>query len=417
LEERRALIHRVAWSREFEKSTRLREFLIYVCEHAVQEPTAEVHEQEIGHAVFGRDADYDTSQDNIVRVTASHVRKKLERYFVSEGASQPVVLEIPKGQYTPIFRERAAKSDETTAGLPDKDLRTRLAVLRRLVLILAASSSVLAIIAVVCGVQWWSLRLAAHSETKATPALNALWVRLLPPTGRTDIVITDSSFGFFQGLLDHQLTLSEYLNPNMWAKALPPDGGHADFVQRQARQRFTSMASVTMVYRIARLVGKDQSRVSIRSPRDFDIRQMKGDNVVLLGSTRANPWVELIEDRLSFRFGFDQESRRPYFENRQPRQGELKVYRSDENVSYCQIAFVPNLGGTGNILAISGTEVEGTEAGSEFVTNEASVAQLQQLANPDRKGQFPHFEVLLKSSRFAGTARGMTIVAFRLVRP
>ena len=66
-------------------------------------------------------------------------------------------------------------------------------------------------------------------------SIECLWVRLLPPTGRTDIVITDSSFGFFQGLLDHQLTLSEYLNPNMWAKALPPDGGRADFVQRQAR--------------------------------------------------------------------------------------------------------------------------------------------------------------------------------------
>jgi len=406
----------VARSREFEKSTRLREFLFYVCERAMREPTAETHEQEIGHAVFGRDADYDTSQDNIVRVTASQARKKLERYFVSEGASEPVVVEIPKGHYTLIFRERAAKPDETATSPRELVLAIRPVVPRRLVLILAACSPLLAIIVVVCGVEWWSLRLAARPETRATPALNALWARLLPATGRTDIVVADSSFSFFQQLLRHQLTLSEYLDPNSWAGALPADEGREDFVLRQARQRFTSIASVTMAYRIARFAGNDQSRISIFSPRDFNIRQMKEDNVILLGSTRANPWVELIQDRLGFHFGFDQESRQPYFENRQPRRGELKMYQSDANISYCQIAFVPNLGGTGSILAISGTEVGGTEGGSEFVTNEASVAQLRQLANPDRKGPLPYFEVLLKSSQFAGTARAMTIVAFRLVR-
>jgi hypothetical protein len=61
------------------------------------EESAEIHEQEIGHKVFGRGPDYDTNADNVVRVTASQVRKKLEQYFSLEGASEPVVLEIPKG--------------------------------------------------------------------------------------------------------------------------------------------------------------------------------------------------------------------------------------------------------------------------------------------------------------------------------
>src|SRR5437773_931111 len=79
-EERRALLQRILWSRQFEKSARLREFLQYVCDR----PPAEIHEQQIGHRVFGRAADYDTSQDNIVRVTASQARRKLEQYFASE---------------------------------------------------------------------------------------------------------------------------------------------------------------------------------------------------------------------------------------------------------------------------------------------------------------------------------------------
>jgi hypothetical protein len=102
---------------------------------------------------------------------------------------------------------------------------------------------------------------------------------------------------------------------------------------------------------------------------------MKSDNVVLLGSSRANPWVELIQDRLNFRFAFDQQSHYSYFVNRSPKDGEQRVYHTDSSVSYCAIAFVPNLDRTGNILAIAGTEVEGTEGGSEFVTSERALAQ------------------------------------------
>src|SRR5579883_227574 len=87
LDERYALVQRVVWSRGFEKSARMRDFLTYVCNRALEDPSAEIHEQEIGCAVFERAAGYDTSADNIVRVNASQVRKKLETYFAGEGAA------------------------------------------------------------------------------------------------------------------------------------------------------------------------------------------------------------------------------------------------------------------------------------------------------------------------------------------
>src|SRR5947209_8001657 len=106
--ERYALLQRVLWSRHFERSERLRSFLEFVTNSALSDCDAELHEQEIGCKVFGRRLDYDTASDNIVRVSASQVRKKLEEYFQTEGASEPVVLEIPKGRYTPVFHERPA---------------------------------------------------------------------------------------------------------------------------------------------------------------------------------------------------------------------------------------------------------------------------------------------------------------------
>src|SRR5437763_435700 len=94
LDDRRALLQRVLWSRPIEKSARIRDLLTYVCERTFDDPAAEVHEQEIGHKVFGRPADYDTALDNVVRVTASQARKKLEQYFATDGVTEPVVLEI-----------------------------------------------------------------------------------------------------------------------------------------------------------------------------------------------------------------------------------------------------------------------------------------------------------------------------------
>ena len=231
--------------------------------------------------------------------------------------------------------------------------------------------------------------------------------------------MSDSSLSLFQELLNRQLTLSEYLKFGQWARPdeLTNNPDLKAFAELAAQRGFTSMGSVTIAYHIAELAGKDQGRISILRARDFDMRQMKYDNVVLLGSIRANPWQELIESRLNFRFGFDQKSRFSYFLNLQPHPGELSVYRTDSTVSYCRLAFVPSLAGPGNILSISGTETEGTEGGGEFVTSESSVAQLRSVVGVDKNGHLPHFEALLKSSRIGGETPNLTIVAFRLLQP
>ena len=58
----------------------------------------QIHEQEVGHQVFGRPPDYDTTADNIVRVHAWQLRKRLAEYFAKEGAGEPIILEILRPQ-------------------------------------------------------------------------------------------------------------------------------------------------------------------------------------------------------------------------------------------------------------------------------------------------------------------------------
>jgi hypothetical protein len=413
VEERRALLQRVLWSRPLEKSGRLREFLTYVCERSIVEPGIEIHEQEIGEQVFGRPIGYDTTQDNIVRVTASQARKKIEQYFAQDGATEPVILEIPKGQYTPVFREREADVAGAAASIPP------VASPRHWVWTAAAvTAPILAIAVIVLAIQLTSARHAQTTALDQNPNLRALWSQLLSPATRTDLVVTDSSLSFFQELLDHQLSLSEYLHPDTWTSAqkLTADPEFQAFARRAAEHRFTSLANVTFAYRLATLAGPSAPSVSLFSARGFNIRQLQSDNVILLGSTRANPWGELIADRLNFHYGFDQKLRYSYFENRNPKPGESGIYRSDGGTSFCHIVFAPNLGRTGRILWIAGSEVEGTEGGGEFVTDERAISQLR-AAVPMTQGRFGYFEILLHSNRVGGVAPRFAVVASRPISP
>ena len=81
-----------AASDHLKRATRLKEFLYYVGKRSIKEGSSEIHEQEIGQAVFGRKDSYDTSQDNIVRVSATELRRRVEAYFAAEGKDEPLIL-------------------------------------------------------------------------------------------------------------------------------------------------------------------------------------------------------------------------------------------------------------------------------------------------------------------------------------
>jgi len=105
-QECRALVERILSSKEFQRATRLRDFLLYVVDRKLADSPHEVTEVLIGHRVFGRPPNYSTGEDSIVRTEARILRQRLERYFLKEGLSEAIVLEIPKGSYLPVFQRR-----------------------------------------------------------------------------------------------------------------------------------------------------------------------------------------------------------------------------------------------------------------------------------------------------------------------
>jgi hypothetical protein len=412
--ERQALLQRILWSHQFERSPRLRRFLEFVAHRAIVDPNSGVHEQEIGHQVFGRPPGYDTASDNIVRVTASQVRKKLEEYFTTEGASEPVVLEIPRGQYTPTFRERTPEPPAVPVGVtlsaPKAPSRREIVILRS---VLAAALCLLIACAALL------LHQRRNSETQAeAPAVAALWSTLFSPSRPTSVVVSDSSFSLYQDILGRQLSLADYLAAH--GSGEDPSLASNPELSRFARLTFgralTSRASISTVYRIADLKTPRPLGMLIVRPNEFNMDSMKFANVVLLGSPRANPWVELIEQQLEFRYVYDDVTHHSAFRSKGNDAGNSRNFPTDSKTSYCRIAYLPNLSGNGNIMNIAGTETEGTEGGGEYVTSERTLEQLRQRLGV-KDGPFPYFEALLRSDRVGGATPQLSIVATRLIHP
>jgi len=164
--QREDLVRRVASSSTFEKSPRLRAFLLHVCQCALDNRPEAATEQQIGIHVYDRPPGYNPNDDNIVRSQARLLRLKLEHHFANEGKDEPVVITIPKGRYLPVFENRLALLAMPPAGAtaPVKVGGQRLP--RRLLLFIGA----LIVVSVVALVWVANLLLRSKTSSSLSPA-------------------------------------------------------------------------------------------------------------------------------------------------------------------------------------------------------------------------------------------------------
>jgi len=88
-------------SLQFRSSKRCSIFLRHVVEHAADNHIESLKERSLGVEVFGRDPNYDTNQDPVVRSTAGEVRKRLAQYYLEAGHRDEIRISLPPGSYSP----------------------------------------------------------------------------------------------------------------------------------------------------------------------------------------------------------------------------------------------------------------------------------------------------------------------------
>jgi len=144
-------LERILASPLFKKSRRFPNLLRFVVERSLHGHAEPLKERTLGIEVFGREPDYDTNLDPVVRTTAVEIRKRIAQYYHEAGHENEIRIDFPAGSYLPEFRMPEKPAVLAPAAAPSR----RNPILATGVLVAAA-----VLLAAVLVVQPWQSRAA-----------------------------------------------------------------------------------------------------------------------------------------------------------------------------------------------------------------------------------------------------------------
>ena len=100
----RSQLERMLNSNTFQHVDRLKRFLSFIVDETLLGRSDQLKELLVGIEVFGKESSFDPRTDPIVRVQARRLRTRLARYYREEGQDDEIVIDLPKGGYSPTFR-------------------------------------------------------------------------------------------------------------------------------------------------------------------------------------------------------------------------------------------------------------------------------------------------------------------------
>lgn len=399
------LTERIAASRSFQRAASLRELLLYIAAHGTHRE--ELSEQSIGMHVFGRADSYNPAEDNIVRASVRQLRVKLKEYFENEGRDEPVLLEIPKGAYVPVFVTRAAGITTPVVG----DSRSPQWQW------FALGGVLLAAVALWFAVDNARLRAAALEQ-------DSVFGQFFRQTnGPVRFVLTDSALAVMTGMRGVQIGVEQYADRSFVgtgdaALAAKPDlgGMWRDLATRQ----ITSLADVGVLTRALQAHPSAARRIEVKHARHMQTRDFKSGNFIIMGSALSDPWVSLFDGHLDFQFSraIRTDANAPVavnkIVNREPKAGEAAEYTNEASGRHwARIALVKSFSGPGSVLLAAGLGFEGTEGAGEFLLQPESLVEIRRLLQVPAGERLPSFELLLEITASQGTARSSRIAGWR----
>jgi hypothetical protein len=425
------VLQRVVGSPQLRRAARMREFLQFVGQRTVKDGCEQIQEQEIGSEVFGRMAGYDTSVDNIVRVNATDLRRRIEDYFAHEGVDEPLVFEIPRGSYKPVFRYRnppvveiEAQAVEATPVVVAAPVAVTEGVVpastgRGLMLWLWGVAGLVVVgLAVACAVLWkqnQDLQKPRYAS-RDTPALASFWSAFVGTKLNTDVILADTSFSLIEDITKQPISLDAYLNHSyttqIEATSLSED-------RRADLRIIVNRTSGSLGdFRVAqRIIALDPLAKNLRVyyARDYTPPLLKQDNLILIGGPKSNPWVDVLKDSQNFTIVNDLQKNYSYVVNRTPAKGEQATYMvpaaATATVGYSVVTYLPNPDHTGKALSIAGVDGQATDAAGEWLTSESSMESFQKLLKVET---LPYFEVVLRTTHLNSTPMSAEVVAYRV---
>ena len=405
-----AAVDRLDASHALHGSESLRKLLRYLAKRAQDQPGVQVKEYQIATEVFGRQADFDPQLDSFVRVQAGRLRTKLAEYYASEGVSDPIIVELPKGSYALTVHERAAAVHSSNGtpvephilpapvSTPAKNKNTPLAAM----LALALAAAVLVIIWLIATRR---APAAAVGSPPAPRAFQVFWKGFDKGDREPWVIFSNAAF------VGRPDTGMRYFNP---AK----DGGSPIL------DHYTGVGEVLAVHNLDAVFAALHMSARVKRGSLFSLDDAKNNDLIFIGSPSEN--LTLLEVPSTTEFVFHRVDSGPRagnvkVVNAHPLPTESAEYMASPSNSpltedYAVVALERGINPQNTELILAGTTTIGTQAAVEFVTRENYLNDLLSKLNVSSPEDLKPFEALIHVKVTKGVPVESSLVALRVLK-
>jgi hypothetical protein len=374
-------------SYHFRGSKRYPAMLRYVVNAAIDGRASELKERTLGVEVFGRDPDYDTNADPVVRISAGEVRKRIAQFYHENGHGAKLEIELPVGSYAPEFLLREPEVHEaqtghdiekpvSAEGQPPKSLH------RYLIAVLTA----IAILSVAAAFGIYAYHKAASAQSTAS---DKLWGPMIKPAGPVLVVVGT-------GRNAHQMI---------------PELAETTFFDRITGPfHRVSVATATTLANVAGVLRQHGTAFEIKEDNETSLTDMHSRALILIGATN-NAWTMRLVSPLRFRFLPGPKAQVQDTKNLQNTDWTVDFLKPYASIStdYAIVARYRDPTTEGPVLVVAGLGPFGTEAAGAFV---ASPQYLEQVTRQLPRGwENKNIELVLKTDLIDGKAGPPVLVA------
>lgn len=362
----REQLDRILASSLFRNSRRFPEFLRYTVNRALSEETEHVKERTIGVEAFGREPNYDTNVDPIVRVTAAAVRKRLAHYYREVGHEHELRIEFARGSYIPEFRFFAEEPPVVALGTPEVTPVPSAAVAPA-----SGRANAIPWILIACLTVPYFVYFGFRLSKRPT-ALDNFWAPITSSNAPALVCIpvTDGNIG----------------SPSVASNGPGLNG------RRPAPQPATqapglnapesvSFAATMALSAVSSVLGEMDKVFHVRHMDDANLNDLEDGPVVLIGGF-TNRWTVELDSGLRFDLARDGDTR--YVADRRNASSraweESEPAGSDgEFTDYAVVSRVHNVTTGRVLLTIAGLDRFGTEAAADCVTTSSCITAAENL--------------------------------------
>jgi hypothetical protein len=424
----RAQVERIFQSKAFRSSDVLRHLLSYLVDASLAGTADELKEYTVAVDALGKPSSYDPRQESAVRMQVGRLRQKLTEYYRTEGADDPIVVDLPKGGFRVVFEPRKAAFEQVP--LPDAAVdEVPAAGWRRREIVLAVALAVsLAALALTALFAARSVRSPPiEAVVPWTPDIQQLWEPILSSNRplvvciATPLSVLIPGYGFVR-----EFAVNDWEDvPKSRGIAALKEALHATTVQPTFG--YTGVGTASAALLLGQFLGARQKSLVVTRANLLSLPELMEENVVFLGPLTGDREIRAL--RVDQEILLEPDGIR----NLHPRPGEPAFvpeatgapspgtsrgeYRrkggEDSLDTYSLISRVPGLRGKGEILSLSGNQISSVMAGAQALTD-PSVAKM--LVSKMRKtdGTIPrYFQVVLRVRSMDGVPTEITYMFHR----